>query len=109
MTKPSHTKLQHSQQTAKTLYLRMLKYALNYWKVFAFSIVALIAFSATNTGFLATIKLVTDAGFVKHDEKLVHLLPLMLFGLLALRAFAGFASTFAMRWVARRVVEDLRV
>jgi subfamily B ATP-binding cassette protein MsbA len=109
MTKPSHTKLQHSKQTAKTLYLRMLKYALNYWKVFAFSIVALIAFSATNTGFLATIKLVTDAGFVKHDEKLVHLLPLMLFGLLALRAFAGFASTFAMRWVARRVVEDLRV
>jgi len=29
--------------------------------------------------------------------------------LLALRAFAGFASTFAMRWVERRVVEDLRV
>jgi subfamily B ATP-binding cassette protein MsbA len=91
------------------LYLRMLKYALKYWKVFAFSIVALVVFSATNTGFLATIKLVTDAGFVKHDQQLVQLLPLMLFGLLALRAFAGFASSFAMKWVARRVVEDLRL
>ena len=87
----------------------MLKYALKYWKVFAFSIVALVVFSATNTGFLATIKLVTDAGFVKHDQQLVQLLPLMLFGLLALRAFAGFASSFAMKWVARRVVEDLRL
>lgn len=87
----------------------MLKYALRYWQVFAFSIIALVAFSATNTGFLATIKLVTDAGFVKHDTTMLHLLPFMLFGLLALRAFSGFASTFAMKWVARRVVEDLRV
>ncbi len=95
--------------TAKALYLRTLKYALRYWKMFAFSVVALIGFSATNTGFLATIKLVTDAGFVKHDSRMLHLLPFMLFGLLALRAFAGFASSFTMRWVARRVVEDLRV
>ena len=109
MTNASQLKLSQSHQTAKMLYLRMLKYALKYWKVFAFSIVALVVFSATNTGFLATIKLVTDAGFVKHDQQLVQLLPLMLFGLLALRAFAGFASSFAMKWVARRVVEDLRL
>lgn len=109
MTNASQLKLSQSHQTARMLYLRMLKYALKYWKVFAFSIVALVVFSATNTGFLATIKLVTDAGFVKHDQQLVQLLPLMLFGLLALRAFAGFASSFAMKWVARRVVEDLRL
>ncbi|MFZ9642072.1 MAG: lipid A export permease/ATP-binding protein MsbA [Candidatus Methylopumilus sp.] len=109
MTKSSRSKSLSSNYSAKTLYLRMLKYALRYWKVFAFSIVALVGFSATNTGFLATIKLVTDAGFVKHDSAMLHLLPFMLFGLLTLRAFAGFASTFAMRWVARRVVEDLRV
>jgi subfamily B ATP-binding cassette protein MsbA len=99
----------NSSYTAKALYLRMLQYALRYWKVFAASILGLMVFSATNTGFLATIKLVTDAGFVKQDSTMVRFLPLMLFGLLALRAFAGFASTFAMRWVARRVVEDLRV
>lgn len=99
----------NSNYTAKALYLRMLKYALRYWKVFAASILGLVVFSATNTGFLATIKMVTDAGFVKQDSTMVHFLPFMLFGLLTLRAFAGFASTFAMRWVARRVVEDLRV
>jgi len=88
--------------------LRLLKYAGRYWKVFAISIIALVVLSATNTGFLATIKLVTDEGFVNKDSTKLSLLPLMLFGLLAVRALAGFISTFAMRWVARRVVENLR-
>lgn len=91
------------------LYFRMVKYAIRYWKVFVFSILSLVVLSATNTGFLATIKMVTDEGFVKHDSTKLHVLPLMLFGLLALRAFSGFSATFAMRWVARRVVEDLRL
>lgn len=95
--------------SAKTLYLRLLKYAGRYWTVFAASVLALVIFSATNTGFLATIKLVTDEGFVHQDSTKLSLLPLMLFGLLAVRAFAGFVSNFAMRWVARRVVENLRL
>lgn len=94
--------------SAKVLYLRLLRYAGRYWKVFAISIVALVILSATNTGFLATIKLVTDEGFVKHDSTKLHYLPFMIFGLLAIRAFAGFISSFAMRWVSRRVVENLR-
>jgi subfamily B ATP-binding cassette protein MsbA len=109
MTKSSRLKPPAHQQSAKTIYLRMLKYALRHWQMFAFSILAMVVFSATNTGFLATIKLVTDAGFVKQDSTMLHWLPLMLFGLLALRAFSGFASTFSMKWVARRVIEDLRV
>ncbi len=91
------------------LYFRMVKYAIRYWKVFVFSILSLVVLSATNTGFLATIKMVTDEGFVKQDSTKLHVLPLMLFGLLALRAFSGFSAGFAMRWVARRVVEDLRL
>lgn len=87
----------------------MVKYAGPYWKVFVFSILSLMILSATNTGFLATIKMVTDEGFVKHDVSQFNTLPLMLFGLLALRALSGFCSVFAMRWVARRVVEDLRL
>ncbi len=98
-----------SSPSAKTLYLRLLKYAARYWKVFAISIISLVVLSATNTGFLATIKLVTDEGFVNKDSSKLSLLPLMLFGLLAVRALAGFVSTFAMRWVARRVVENLRL
>lgn len=93
----------------KLLYLRLLKYAWRYKLVFASSIIAMIVLSATNTGFLATIKHVTDDGFVKHNPDQVSYLPFMLFGLLVIRATSGFIANFAMRWVSRRVVENLRM
>ncbi|OGV71891.1 MAG: lipid A export permease/ATP-binding protein MsbA [Methylophilales bacterium RIFCSPHIGHO2_02_FULL_57_10] len=94
---------------AKTLYLRLLRYAWRHWPVFLLSIGALAVFSATNTGFLASIKMVTDQGFVQRDPAKIGLLPWILFGLLALRALAGFIAGFSMRWVARRVVERIRL
>jgi len=93
---------------AKMLYLRLLRYAWKYKLVFLLGIFSLIILSATNTAFLATIKQVTDEGFVKQSPEKITYLPLMLFGLMALRAIAGFFSNFSMRWVARRIVEALR-
>lgn len=98
-----------AEASAKTLYLRLLRYAKRHWIVFGISILGLAVLAATNTGFLATIKMVTDEGFVSRDSSTLNLLPLLLFGLLAVRAFAGFVATFAMRWVGRRVVEQLRL
>lgn len=91
------------------VYLRLFRYAWRYKTVFAISIIALVVLSATNTGFLAAIKQVTDEGFVNKEPGKLAWLPLILFGMLALRALAGFVSTYAMRWVARRVVENLRL
>jgi len=94
---------------SKVLYLRLFRYAWKYKAVFLSGILALVIFSATNAAFLAAIKQITDEGFVKQAPDKVMYLPFMLFGLLAIRAFASFASNFSMRWVARRVVEDLRL
>lgn len=96
-------------QSAKVLYLRLFAYAWKYKYVFLSGIIGLVFLAATNTAFLATIKQVTDEGFVKQSPDKLALLPLMLFGLMAIRALSGFVSGFAMRWVARRVVEDLRL
>ena len=93
----------------KTLYLRLFAYAWKYKAVFLGGLIGLVVLSATNTAFLATIKQVTDEGFVKQSPDKIAYLPLMLFGLMAVRAFSGFVSGFAMRWVSRRVVEDLRL
>lgn len=108
MSKPSPAKVTPAGPSAKALYLRLLRYAWRYKLVFALSIISLVVLSATNTGFLATIKKVTDEGFVRHDSTQLSLLPLILFGLLLIRALSGFVSSFAMRWVARRVIEQLR-
>jgi subfamily B ATP-binding cassette protein MsbA len=98
-----------SHPSAKVLYLRLLRYAWRHWQVFLISVLSLAIYSATNTGFLAAIKMVTDQGFVQQDPEKLGILPFVLFGLLAVRALAGFASYFSMRWVARRVVENVRL
>jgi subfamily B ATP-binding cassette protein MsbA len=95
--------------TATAVYMRLFQYAWRYRLVFAISVLALVVLSATNTGFLAVIKQVTDEGFVNKNPDKLTWLPFILFGLLAVRALAGFVSTLAVRWVARRVVENLRL
>jgi len=97
-----------SSVDSKILYLRLFSYAWKYKGVLLIGVLGLVFLSATNTAFLATIKQVTDEGFVKQTPDKVSLLPLMLFGLMSVRGLSGFISGFAMRWVARRVVEDLR-
>ncbi len=93
---------------AKVLYLRLFRYAWRYKYVFVASILSLVVLSASNTGFLALIKQVTDEGFVKKAADKTVLLPLMLFGLMLIRGVAGYVSVYTMRVVARRVVEDFR-
>jgi ATP-binding cassette, subfamily B, bacterial MsbA len=109
MSKPSRNKDRTPHiANAKVLYLRLFRYALQRKLVFALGILASIVWSSTNTGFLASIRQVIDEGFVKQAPDQLMLLPLLLFGLMALRAFAGFISNFSMRWLGRYVVEALR-
>ena len=93
---------------AKGLYLRVFRYAWRHRLVFLITLISTVILSASNTAFLALIKRVTDEGFVKHAHNQMILLPLMLFALMTVRALAGYASMYSMRWVARRVVEALR-
>lgn len=93
---------------AKVLYLRLFRYAWRYKYVFVASILSLVVLSASNTGFLALIKQVTDEGFVKKAAGQEVILPLMIFGLMFIRGIAGYVSVYSMRIVARRVVEDFR-
>lgn len=95
--------------SAKAVYLRLIDYAWRHWRMFVLGLLALATLSATNTAFLAVIKMVTDEGFVQKNPQKLDILPWLLFGLLALRAFCGFFSDFSMRWVARRVVERIRL
>ena len=93
---------------AKELYLRLFRYAWRYKYVFILSMLALLVLSSSNTAFLALIKQVTDEGFVKKAAGQAIILPLMLVGLMLVRGLAGFISSYCMRVVARRVVEDFR-
>lgn len=94
----------------RALLLRLLQYLTPYRWGCALTLSCLLLLSLSNTGFLATIKTVTDKGFVSHPgAHEIWLLPLMLFALLITRAIAGFGAGYSLRIVGRKVVEDIRV
>ncbi len=94
---------------AKVLYLRLFRYAWQHKTYFIITLIAIALLSASNTAFLALIKQLTDEGFSNQSANKTALLPLMLFALMAFRGLAGFASTYSLRVVARRVVAQLRI
>jgi len=92
----------------KKIYSRVFNYALKYkWTLFI-SILSLVVLALTNTGFLALIKKITDEGFVEQASSSTIFLPIALLILMTIRALSGFVSGYSMRWVSRKIVEDLR-
>lgn len=98
--------------SAIQLLCRLLRYLGPHRWTCAGVLLALTILSLSNTGFLATIKTVTDEGFARAQGQAHHAiwyLPGMLCGLLLVRATAGFAAGFGLRMVGRRVVESIRL
>ncbi len=106
MSKEQTTKV--SLAEFKKIYSRILNYALKYKWILSASIFSLLILAITNTGFLALIKKITDEGFVEQASNSSIFLPIALVILMTVRALSGFVSGYSMRWVSRKIVEDLR-
>lgn len=107
-----HSRKKHDMPqviNAKALFLRIFSYAWRYKFVFAITIAATAVLSLSNTAFLAMLKKVTDEGFMQQPAGQAFVLPLMLLSLMSVRGLAGLVSMYSMRWIARRVVEVLRI
>jgi len=94
--------------SAREVYRRLLRYAKPYWRIFAISIVGMLIFAATEPVFAAMIKPLLDGSFVDRDPDVVRTMPILLILLFLVRGVAGFVDTYALKWVGRRVVADLR-
>ena len=94
--------------TSLELYLRLLGYVKPYKWVFSVAIVAMIVTALSEASFAALLKPILDKGFVDPDPGFIRFIPLLLVGVIFLRAIAGFAATYGMTWIGRRVVFDLR-
>lgn len=93
---------------AGQVYRRLLGYVKPYWRMFAVSILAMIAFAATEPLFAAMMKPLIDGSFVDRNEEMVRLMPIALVALFLFRGIAGFINAYFLSWVGRRVVADLR-
>ncbi len=96
------------QPTSLQIYRRLLLYVRPHWKKFSISVVGMVIYGATETGFAAMMKPLLDGSFVEKDQNLVAIIPIILVGLFLLRGIAGFISTYTMAWIGQRVVATLR-
>ena len=88
--------------------MRLLRYVMPYWRVFAVSLISMIVVAATEPAFPALLKPMLDGSFVQKDMFLIKWVPLLLIGLFVVRGIASFISTYTINWVSSRVVMDLR-
>ena len=93
---------------SKDLYLRLLRYVLPYRKAFIFALLGTVAFAATEPAMPALMKPLLDETFVAKNADTLVTLPLLLMLLFVVRGAASFISGYGMKWVATRVVMDLR-
>jgi subfamily B ATP-binding cassette protein MsbA len=98
----------NNSNSFRKIYLRLLKYTFRYKWVLILSISFLLVLAATNTGFLALIKTITDDGLVQKTSDASVFLPLALVVLMTIRALSGFIASYSMRWLSRKIVEDMR-
>ena len=93
---------------SRQLYLRLLHYVVPYWKVFALSLVAMVVVAATEPAFPALLKPMLDGSFVRRDAALIAWIPILMVALFLVRGVASYLSTYAINYVANRLVLDLR-
>jgi len=93
---------------SKDLYFRLLRYVKPYSGVFAAAIVATLLLAATDPAIPALVQPLLDGSFVNKDPVFIFWMPVLLTGLFLVRGLARFLGTTGMRWVATRVVMDIR-
>lgn len=91
------------------LYLRLLKYVRPYWKIFLISIISMVILAATDPAVAALVKPMLDGAFIKNDPQTKLLVPILFVVLFIIRGISSFASGAALRWVAGKVIMDLRL
>ena len=94
--------------TSTQLYLRLLSYVKPYWRIFATSLLAMVVAASTEPMLPALLKPMLDGAFVKKDDSLIQLIPILILLIFLVRGIATFISTYTISWVGNKVVMDLR-
>ncbi|HET9122722.1 MAG TPA: lipid A export permease/ATP-binding protein MsbA [Acidiferrobacteraceae bacterium] len=89
-------------------YRRLLRYAWPYRTVFALAVLGMAVTSATDPAFAALMRPMLDAGFIHRSASSIRMIPVLIVLLFSIRGIASFGADYAMQWVGRKVIFDLR-
>ena len=68
----------------------------------------MVVVSATEPALPAIMKPLLDSNFVEKDNHLMRWLPLLIVALFVIRGIASFISSYAINWIANKIVTDIR-
>jgi len=94
--------------TSLQTYQRLLRYVRPYSGVFTVAVIGMFVVAGGETAFAWLMKPLMDQGFVDRDASALLLLPFQLIGILAVRAVGQFFDSYALDWVGRQIIFDLR-
>jgi subfamily B ATP-binding cassette protein MsbA len=94
--------------TSPKLYRRLLTQVVQYWRMFAFSIVCMVILAATQPAIPALLKPMLDGSFIDKDLGVVQQMAALMVLVFAVRGLAAYFSAVSMAWVAGKLVFDLR-
>ncbi len=97
-----------SKLSSLQLYVRLMRYAKNYWLAFIVAFSAMVFMAATEAAFPAMMKPLLDQGFVGVQSFQVWWVPVAVLLIFFLRGLAGFVSVYAMQWLANNILRDIR-
>lgn len=90
------------------VYRRLLRYVQRYWKPFLGAIAGMLCVAAADVSLAFIIEPLVNRGLIGHDVEFMKVVPFLLVAIFLVRGVADFAGSYAMNWVGRRVVYDLR-
>ncbi len=96
------------RRTSLAIYRRLLGYTRPYRIGFVVALIAMIIAAATEPLFPALMKPLLDEGFVEKSDFPLWFVPAALIAIFVVRGIATFTSSYALAWVANRVLVDVR-
>ena len=99
--------LEQDETTWKT-FQRLWVYIRSYKLGLSVAVVALIINAVADTYMVSLLKPLLDEGFGKAESNFLRILPFIIFGMMIIRGFSGFVSTYCLSWVSGNVVMEMR-
>ncbi len=97
-----------STDRALATYLRLIRYAKPYWKMFLFGVFGMALSAAVEAAWLWLVRTFLDGTFVNHDPHTLTLVPIAVVVIFLARGIGDYVSQYAPGWVGRQVVKRLR-
>jgi len=90
------------------LYLRLLRFALPYWRLVVVLLISVGIGAAMEPLMPALMKPLIDESLIAKDPTSLWMIPLLLVLVVLIRGVADYVMTFSSAYLAQRTVEDLR-